>query len=93
MSEVKSRHRLSIPQSDTTTLEWLKAQSSMSASIRFLIREYVSKCGYTDPTCLRVEQEVKRPRLEKPEAQPKPETPERIDNDGFIDPEILLGLR
>lgn len=50
------RMRLNIPEQDLSVTEWLDKQLDASASIRAVIRDYIQRNGYTDPTCGRVEQ-------------------------------------
>lgn len=50
--------RISVPVGDTTVLNWLGAQYSISASVRELIRNSVREHGVVDVTCLKVEQEL-----------------------------------
>lgn len=119
--------KLSVPEDDTTVLEWLAVQVNMSDSIRSLIRDDVQKNGYSDLFCrevipgakrgrptnaelqMRAEQEesvgsvtrnqsvvekraVTKPvKTEKPTKVAKPVVNQSGD-DGFVDPEELLGL-
>lgn len=50
------RFRLNVPEEDESVLKWLAAQRSVSQSLRVVIRAFIQKNGYTDATCLPVEQ-------------------------------------
>lgn len=50
------RFRFSVPAADDTVLAWVNQQSSLSHSIRDLIRRAVAAYGVTDVTCLPVTQ-------------------------------------
>ena len=62
MSEPAQRYRLSVPQEDTSTIRWLKAQHNPSISLRLIIRKAIEENGYTDVTCGEVKQLPKRGR-------------------------------
>lgn len=84
------RIRLTIPERDTTAMDFIKAQKSVSASMRVLIREYVKQHGYTDPTCVRVE--APEPRIRK-EEKPEPVKPVQVETPrDYVDPLELLGF-
>ena len=68
-TENYSRHRFTVPNEDTTVIDFINAQSNLSMSLRMLIRRYVEKDGYTDVTCARVEQLPKRGRPPKAQAE------------------------
>lgn len=57
------RVRVSVPAADVSTLEWLKRQNDMSASIRALIRESIEREGYVDVYNRPL---VQRPRIGRP---------------------------
>ena len=63
------RMRLNIPEQDSSVIEWLDQQLDASASIRTVIRDYIQRNGYTDPTCGRVEQ-IRRGRPAISEDEP-----------------------
>lgn len=52
--KAKEQYRLSVPVADTSVIEWLNAQVSISNSIRLLVREHIIREGYTDPTCRQI---------------------------------------
>lgn len=56
------RVRLSVPVTDTSTLEWLARQDNASQSMRALVRDYIERHGYTDPTSRPVRQLPRRGR-------------------------------
>lgn len=63
MSVTKAkRYRLTVPDADESTQQWLAHQVNFSNSIRALIREDIVKNGYTDVFCRPVEQGLKRGR-------------------------------
>lgn len=45
------RYRFSVPDADESVIEWVQVQSNLSYSIRTLIKDYVSRRGYSDATC------------------------------------------
>lgn len=45
------RYRFSVPDADESVIEWIQVQSNLSYSVRTLIKDYVSRRGYTDATC------------------------------------------
>ncbi len=47
---------------DTSTLEWLARQDNASQSMRALVRDYIERHGYTDPTSRPVRQLPRRGR-------------------------------
>lgn len=51
LSESVKRYRLNVPKEDMAVQQWLDAQVNQSMSIRALIREDISRNGYTDITC------------------------------------------
>lgn len=56
------RYRLTVPDADVSTQQWLASQINFSNSIRALIREDIMKNGFTDVSCRPVEQGLKRGR-------------------------------
>lgn len=76
-----TRYRLSVPNADTSTLEWLKAQLNISASIRVLIREDIQQNGFTDVTCRTVEQGPKRGRPSNAELERRQVVNDNMDKD------------
>ena len=56
------RYRLSVPAADTTVNDWLAEQDNQSASIRAVIREFIERNGFIDPTCRPVSQLPRRGR-------------------------------
>lgn len=63
MSATKAkRYRLTVPDADVSTQQWLASQINFSNSIRALIREDIMKNGFTDVSCRPVEQGLKRGR-------------------------------
>lgn len=50
------RYRLNVPIADSTVNEWLDAQDNVSNSLRAVIREYIERNGFEDPTCRPVTQ-------------------------------------
>lgn len=50
-NEKYKRFRLSVPWGDETVLGWCRAQVNLSYSLRMLIKDYVAKNGFADPTC------------------------------------------
>lgn len=50
------RYRLNVPIADATVNDWLDAQDNVSNSIRAVIREYIERNGFEDPTCRPVTQ-------------------------------------
>lgn len=75
MAEKTSRRyvKLSIPLADTTVIEWLNNQESMSDSIRMLIRDDVAKNGYGDLFCREIIPGAKRGRPTNAELQARAE--------------------
>lgn len=61
-NETTERHRISVPLGDTAVLDWIHNQANLSYSLRLVIREYISRHGYGDVTCLDVSQMAKRGR-------------------------------
>lgn len=59
------RFRVSVPDADESVLEWIGAQSDLSASVRSLIREAIERHGYRDATCYPVQQQPRRGRPPK----------------------------
>lgn len=59
------RFRISVPEADTSVLEWIGKQQNLSYSIRQLIRDYIEREGYTDATCAAVQQLPRRGRPPK----------------------------
>lgn len=59
------RFRVSVPDADESVLEWIGAQSDLSASVRALIREAIERHGYRDATCYPVQQQPRRGRPPK----------------------------
>lgn len=55
------RFRMTIPTKDTTVLRWVEQQSSLSTSLRMLIRWAIQEYGYADVTCLTVRRDRGRP--------------------------------
>lgn len=62
MANPTKRYRLTVPEEDKTVQKFLDCQGNYSISIRMLIRNYISKHGYTDVTCLDVDVVPKRGR-------------------------------
>lgn len=67
-NDTRYRPRLAIPRSDTQTLEWIQTQTDLSASVRRLIRDSISRYGMVDVDCLPVKPGVHpgRPRKDMP---------------------------
>ena len=65
------RFRVSVPDADESVLEWIGAQSDLSASVRALIRDAIERNGYRDATCYPVQQQPRRGR--------PPKQAERVD--------------
>lgn len=59
------RFRVSVPDADESVLEWIGAQSDLSASVRALIRDAIERNGYRDATCYPVQQQPRRGRPPK----------------------------
>lgn len=59
------RFRVSVPDADESVLEWIGAQSDLSASVRALIRDAIERHGYRDATCYPVQQQPRRGRPPK----------------------------
>jgi hypothetical protein len=59
------RFRVSVPDADESVLEWIGAQSDLSASVRVLIRDAIERHGYRDATCYPVQQQPRRGRPPK----------------------------
>lgn len=59
------RFRVSVPDADESVLEWIGAQSDLSASVRALIRGAIERNGYRDATCYPVQQQPRRGRPPK----------------------------
>lgn len=59
------RFRVSVPDADESVLEWIGAQSDLSASVRALIRDAIERHGYRDATCYPVTQQPRRGRPPK----------------------------
>ena len=59
------RFRVSVPDADESVLEWIGAQSDLSASVRVLIRDAIERNGYRDATCYPVQQQPRRGRPPK----------------------------
>lgn len=77
------RFRVSVPDADESVLEWIGAQSDLSASVRALIRDAIERNGYRDATCYPVQQQPRRGRPPKQAEQvdqaEQPETHVTID--------------
>lgn len=43
------RIRITVPEADVSTIEWLDAQDNVSVSVRTIIHEYIEREGFTDP--------------------------------------------
>lgn len=74
------RVRLSIPAADASTLEWLSKQDNASQSMRALVRDYIERHGYTDPTSRPVRQLPRRGRPPLEEAGPFDEADDNDDS-------------
>lgn len=59
------RFRVSVPDADESVLEWIGAQSDLSASVRALIRDAIERNGYRDATCYPVQRQPRRGRPPK----------------------------
>lgn len=60
-SSKSTRHRFTVPNKDDTVLRWIENQSSLSTSLRMLIRWAVQEYGFADVTCLAVKRGRGRP--------------------------------
>lgn len=72
------RVRLSVPVADASTLEWLSKQDNASQSMRALVRDYIERYGYTDPTSRPVRQ---LPRRGRPPLEEADSFDEAIDDE------------
>lgn len=80
-TDSRYRPRLAIPRNDLQTMEWIKTQGDLSASVRRLIREAIARYGMVDVDCLPVRPGVHPGRPRK--------TVETVsDEDGLTEPEI-----
>jgi len=50
---ISNRYRLSVPDVDTSTNDWVAKQINLSASFRLLVTEDIERNGYEDVTCRR----------------------------------------
>ena len=80
--DTRYRPRIAIPKNDLQAMEWIKAHGDLSASVRRLIRESISKYGMVDVDCLPV-----RPGIHP--GRPRKES--FVPESGFIEPEIGTG--
>lgn len=53
-SEKPLRYRVTVPLKDADVINWMAEQSSVSFSIRLLIRAFIAKYGISDVTCVPV---------------------------------------
>lgn len=71
------RFRFSVPNADESVLEWINAQANLSYSLRYIIKESISKNGISDATCGRVEKDRRgRPTKAQQEAMQRAENGE-----------------
>lgn len=56
------RFNLTVPMADESVIAWLDMQENKSVSVRTIVRDYITRNGYTDPLCLPVEQGPRRGR-------------------------------
>lgn len=80
------RPRLSIPSTDKAVIKWLEKQSSVSASIRLLIRTAISQYGNCDiiekvhlgnsldVNVREIEEKIEQPEIKPEKAEVKQET-------------------
>lgn len=97
------RVRISVPESDQVTLDWMSEQYNISVAVRQLVRQHVSQHGTGDIFSLPMqkspasaptqEQEAPQPAGEKPqERQPSraTEQPESPPEDDSYDMDALM---
>lgn len=61
-SRAVRRFNLTVPMADESVIAWLDMQENKSVSVRTIVRDYITRNGYTDPLCLPVEQGPRRGR-------------------------------
>lgn len=89
------RFRVSVPDADESVLEWIGAQSDLSASVRALIRDAIERNGYRDATCYPVQQQPRRGRPPKPteltiDGHPVPEQIAALEPEREPEQELLM---
>ena len=75
-----SRLRFTVPDADLSVLEWISHQSSLSHSIRALIKRHIEDFGMTDPTCETVSFKRRRGRPSANEFGNNDESNDYIDD-------------
>lgn len=79
VSHEASRYRFSVPVRDESVERWIAEQSTLSHSLRQIIREAIERDGFVDVTCRPVKQLPRRGRPPQDSATDSAPEPEKSD--------------
>lgn len=80
VSHEASRYRFSVPVRDESVERWIAEQSTLSHSLRQIIREAIERDGFVDVTCRPVKQLPRRGRPPQDSATGSEPEPEKDDD-------------
>lgn len=81
VSHESSRYRFSVPVRDESVERWIAEQSTLSHSLRQIIREAIERDGFVDVTCRPVKQLPRRGRPPQDSTTGSAPEPEKADDE------------